>query len=258
MELRRKLAYGTSAIVLIVATAWLARSGDDAGLSENRLRNDIVEDSGRSATDPGDTVGQPAKDLPSSSVSPSAKISNSGEKISLGDAFYRPASQAEVDWLNENDFPSGDQLNRVMHAQVSLNDLKAGSFSDSERLAIAEKLANAGLDRDQALSYLAKAAEGGSIYALEALGRAYQNGTYADPIKSAAYFGAAEIRGNWVLSIQAGGRPLSQTQSMHAALMSHLIVDNINKQRAISGLAALGRNPRPGLSDFLRQLSGRR
>src|SRR5690606_14735395 len=107
--------------------------------------------------------------------------------------------------------------------------------------------------RKRALEFLNAAAVSGSIYALETMGSIYSPGMLDKPIKSEAYYEAAEMLGHWNLAYRVTP-PLPTDDRVLAAPLAQQILNNIERDRRNRGLPPLQRTVRPGLNERLLEI----
>ncbi|MDH5823564.1 hypothetical protein QFW77_11260 [Luteimonas sp. RD2P54] len=173
-------------------------------------------------------------------------------QVRLGDTLHEPRTQAEVDWLNRNAFPSRETLVAAGEVEPDPRNLDVSKGISPTQIIHAENIAlTQPRFREQAMAYLNLAAVQGSIFALESLGSVYSN---SNPVRSEAYFRAAALRGDWKASLRMRAR-LSPEQDYLSELLSHQIASRINQDRIDRGLPPLSPDVRPGLDDALLEVS---
>lgn len=187
---------------------------------------------------------------------PDASDNNRGVAL---DYFYGSTTPEERQWLRRNGYPDGELLRQLMTSNPASAPIDKDRLADPAMAVIAEQVAlRDPARRAEAMNFLSRAAEAGSLYALTALARAYADGPQPDPVRAAAFQKAAELRGDWTMGLaQLQKRELSANEKLYALLMGHLIIENIDRNRAGRGLSPLPRQARPGLPKLLEDL-GRR
>ena len=154
----------------------------------------------------------------------------------IGDPLSGAKTQADVAWLQRNGYPSAEMAQQVMTQRGAGAQLDQSRLIDPLAILSAEQLALFDpARRQEALDFLARSAQAGSIYALETLSRIYQGSDLFDPIRATAYMKAAEIRGNWAAGLALGKTELSAQQRMYATLMAHQIIQNLQRARDLPG-----------------------
>lgn len=176
-------------------------------------------------------------------------------EVRIGDPLFEPKTQEEADWLNRQSFPSHEEMVQAAEGNTDpqLLDIHRGvnptAIINAERIAIGQPEM-----RDRAIDYLIQAASQGSIYALQALGRVYSSPDIGNPIRSEAYYRAAEMRGDWNSGLRIKA-PLNNEQSYVAGLLAHQALSQIDSERARRNLGPLRPDPRPGLDSLLRNFA---
>lgn len=206
----------------------------------------------------GSTQGNDASPVDASiQRRPSAASSSSPQ---VGDALSAVRTEAELAWLVRNGYPSAEGLRDARLRQGARGPFNQKELLDPAAILDAEQLARIDPSRrSEALDFLATSAQSGSIYALETIARIYDegvNGT-SDPIRAAAYRGAAEIRGSWPAGLVNGRSQLTPQQDMYATLMAHQIIANIERSRQANDLPSLGIDTRPGLDELITEIGKR-
>ncbi|MDH5832182.1 hypothetical protein QFW80_16815 [Luteimonas sp. M1R5S18] len=232
-----------AAAALIAGLLWFKNDRTDAPASDEIVAVPNSEYSG-------------APDGASSAVESPRQRSRSGKEekgyeVSMGDPFLEPRSEAEVEWLRRNRYPSAAARSDAAQFMASELDFDHRDGIEAIEIVAAEQYARQHPDnRERAVEFLNEAAISGSTYALETLGRLHGS---ADPVTSEAYFRAAAHRGDWNAHLRVKP-PLTSEQEMLASLLAHQVIENLELQRRRRGLPALGNDQRPGLDQFLRQI----
>ena len=185
----------------------------------------------------------------------SSKQPQSASAMKIGDPLSEPKNVQEVAWLTRNGYPTQGEVQAAMDTAATSAQLDIGGGVTPTRIIQAETLAISDPNRrNEAIGYLSDAAKRGSIYALEGLARVTGHPALNNPVRSEAYWRAAQMRGDWAAGMTPR-LPLSNEDSALASLMAQQILNQINGDRRTHGLPSLGQDPRPGLNELLRQIA---
>jgi hypothetical protein len=161
-------------------------------------------------------------------------------RVTVGDGWYEPTSEADAEWFNRNWYPTKDMIDAANALDIGVElppDLVPRSSWDlvQARLATFDKSRT-----DQALATLRNGAAAGSTYALTAIGDYYE-GT-GRTMESREWYLAAYMRGDTRYAMRwPTGSPRDQ-QVVNQAVM---IFYQLNETRARSGLPPLTIDLRP-------------
>lgn len=243
-----KLSFIAAAVIAIPASMFMLLSPRQGALSPNLAGDKSSTPNHGSARPSVDESSAIRTDKPLSGAAQSAS-----DKVKLGDEFYGANNQELVDWLNRRGFPSKEVLqNGARKFYPNLNTV-VGYPTDS--VVYAEHLARSDPNRrDEAISHLTGAAVSGSTYALEALGRVYEDGPNRSIVEAEAYFKAAEYMGDWSIGLTPRKWTLTHEQNLVSSILAQQIRARINRTRQQAGLPPLQPDVKPGLDDFAKAM----
>jgi hypothetical protein len=263
----RVAAVAATFVVLLVGAAlayhWLnevpALERAPAALS---IGND-VELRQPSAEAANDTVATETRDR-KAGVAPAEtardKPANGPEVAALIAEFGRwnARSQEDAEWLRENWYPSSSDDPAGVSTPTPI-DLPEDLIPRSARdLVVAESLLPNEAYRDDAIATLRRGAADGAGYAWFALGLYHES---IAPLDALVFFRAAVMSGDWMAALRPK-MPLPDSADTFATLMALKLLQDVDLQRAESGLPPLPRRVRPGLDDavlfFLVQMEQER
>jgi hypothetical protein len=173
----------------------------------------------------------------------------------MDDPLRLPRSEEEAAWFDAHGYPSHEAFDEATKTFGEAEFFDQATSLTALNVARAEHFAIAFPgEATSAIAFLERAAASGSIYALEALSRVHANPMTGNPVTSAAYLYAAEMRGNWGLAAPVMRPPLAPEQRFLAGLYAHEIIAEINRTRRATGRPELDFSPRPGLGELLREV----
>lgn len=172
----------------------------------------------------------------------------------IGDPLQQPKTEADVEWLVRNAFPTQDEMNEAGAGIASATEFDYSDGVTPREILRAELYAmQRPADAKRAEEFLGRAAADGSIYALESLGRVFSVGPLRNPVRSEAYYRASMLRGNWPAAMRLAPK-LPRQDDIIAELMAHQVINNLNRMRASRGQPPLAYDARPGLDEFSRSV----
>lgn len=214
-------------------------------------RSDVRRESHSTTVDLEST---PPADVKKSADSESAHAPLRG--IGAGHSYSGAKTPEDIEWLVRNSYPSDEMIEAALHRRGHGASLQFSGVAKPEEILDAEQIAlNDPLRMREALQFLSQNAQAGSIYALEAMSRVYQDSQNPDPVRALAYMKAAELRGNWAAGVVPFKYTLTSQDEMYATIMAHQVIRNINLSRDRRRLPPLRIDTRPGLEDLVREIS---
>jgi len=154
-------------------------------------------------------------------------------------------SAEDDEWLRRHLYPTADDIALAGTLPLPLDEMPRSAAD----LANAAKAIEGEALREAAGRTLENGAGMGSVQALVALAAYYE---VRDPILSQAYYRAAIMRGDWMLALRLKPN-LDNGEDALATMAAIEILDGINRQRLARGLPPLGRETRPGLTEFIHE-----
>lgn len=237
------VAIAVAAITVLASTLWVwnwKQAATAQGLAADKPATTTFPD--RSA------LNNPSTAPTATTVSGAAQAVSTG-KVKLGDEFYEANTPELVDWLNRRGFPSQQVLQSG--ARAFYPNLGTVNGYPPESVVYAEQLARSSPGRrDEAIAHLTGAAVAGSTYALEALGRTYEDGPNRNIVEAEAYFRVAEHMGDWSIGLTPRKWTLSHEQALVSSILAQQIRLRIDRTRKQAGLPPLTPDMKPGLDEF--------
>lgn len=213
---------------------------------------DLIASATSSPPDVADGVRVPLND--STTVAPSSVVAprESPARQALApspDPIHDGLDAEQIAWRTRTGFPTSADLDASkvpIRREELIGPVTPSRVHQAQFLGVVSAA-----DRPYVVEYLERAAAGGSLYALDALGNLYAHPRANDPVMADAYYGVGIMLGNWIRVLGPSTYGLSDTQQQEARLTSLAILARLNRLRAASGLPPLQYDPAPGLDDLL-------